>query len=116
MTNATVIARRRVAVGIVLGMAALVACKNATPAGPDAGTPSRADAGSAARPIPRIPYDPDTLLGGEVGIDHVGIAVRDLAAATRVYTEVLGFGLPQHGKLPTGIQNTNFFFAGWYFA
>jgi catechol 2,3-dioxygenase-like lactoylglutathione lyase family enzyme len=51
-----------------------------------------------------------TLLGGERGLDHVGIAVTDLDAATRTYRDVLGFNHPVEGTLPTGIHNMNYYF------
>jgi catechol 2,3-dioxygenase-like lactoylglutathione lyase family enzyme len=52
-----------------------------------------------------------SLLGGERGLDHVGIAVKDLDAATHTYEDVLGFSRPQPGKLPNGIRNVNYYFA-----
>ena len=52
-----------------------------------------------------------SLLGGERGLDHVGVAVRDLEAATRAYHDVLGFSRPIEGKLPNGIRNVNYYFA-----
>jgi choline dehydrogenase-like flavoprotein/catechol 2,3-dioxygenase-like lactoylglutathione lyase family enzyme len=53
--------------------------------------------------------DPKTLLGGELGYDHVGVAVRDLDGAARQYRK-LGFGKGKHGKLPNGLKNVNFYF------
>lgn len=50
-----------------------------------------------------------TLLGGERGLDHVGIAVRNLTDATRVYRDMLGFSRPIEGTLPNGIRNSNFY-------
>jgi hypothetical protein len=55
------------------------------------------------------PHRPGTLLGGELGLDHAAIAVRDLGAATESYRK-LGFGSPSAGKLPNGIQNVNYYF------
>src|SRR6202044_1867650 len=51
------------------------------------------------------------LLGGERGLDHVGVAVKDLDAATRAYHDVLGFDRPTEGKLPNGLRNVNYYFA-----
>jgi catechol 2,3-dioxygenase-like lactoylglutathione lyase family enzyme len=63
------------------------------------------DAGSTAQaPGP-------TLLGGERGLDHVGIAVKDLDAATHTYHDLLGFNRPSAGTLPNGIKNVNYYFA-----
>lgn len=64
---------------------------------------------------PRVPeqiknVERDSLLGGERGFDHVGIAVRELEAAGKHYAEKLGFGNPQPGKLPNGLKNINFYF------
>jgi catechol 2,3-dioxygenase-like lactoylglutathione lyase family enzyme len=53
----------------------------------------------------------DTLLGGERGLDHVGVAVKDLDLATRTYRDYLGFSNPTEGKLPNGIRNVNYYFA-----
>jgi hypothetical protein len=53
--------------------------------------------------------DPNTLLGGERGLDHVGVAVKDLAGAQAAYRK-LGFSNPQAGKLPNGLRNANFHF------
>jgi hypothetical protein len=52
-----------------------------------------------------------TLLGGERGLDHVGVAVKDLDLATHTYHDLLGFSRPIAGKLPNGIQNVNYYFA-----
>ena len=51
-----------------------------------------------------------TLLGGERGLDHVGIAVRDLDAATHTFHDLLGFDRPTAGTLPNGIRNVNYYF------
>ena len=50
------------------------------------------------------------LAGSERGLDHVGIAVQDLAAARETFQQRLGFGILEDGKLPNGIQNTNYYF------
>ena len=41
----------------------------------------------------------------------MGIAVKDLDAATHTYHDVLGFSRPTEGKLPNGIRNVNYYFA-----
>jgi hypothetical protein len=67
---------------------------------------------SARRQLPELripPHQPGTLLGGELGLDHVAIAVRDLEATQKSYQK-LGFGRPSPGKLPNGIQNANYYF------
>lgn len=51
-----------------------------------------------------------SLLGGERGLDHVGIGVKDLAAARRTFHDVLGFGAAEAGRLPNGIENVNYYF------
>lgn len=71
--------------------------------------------GTARRRIPDdVPEqitgrNPDSLLGGERGFDHVGVAVRDLQGASKAY-RALGFGDPQPGTLPNGLKNVNFYF------
>ena len=50
------------------------------------------------------------MLGGERGIDHVGVAVPDLQRARQTYQDKLGFDRPVAGKLPNGLQNINFYF------
>jgi catechol 2,3-dioxygenase-like lactoylglutathione lyase family enzyme len=52
-----------------------------------------------------------TLLGGERGLDHVGVGVRSLEHAAHTYQEVLGFSRPIEGKLGNGLQNANYYFA-----
>jgi catechol 2,3-dioxygenase-like lactoylglutathione lyase family enzyme len=52
-----------------------------------------------------------TLLGGERGLDHVGIAVTNLEYTTRLYRDTLGFSRPIEGTLPNGIRNCNFYFS-----
>ncbi len=52
-----------------------------------------------------------SLLGGERGLDHVGVAVKDLDAATHVYHDLLGFNRPVEGKLPNGLRNVNYYFS-----
>ncbi len=51
-----------------------------------------------------------SLLGGERGIDHVGVAVKDLREARQTYQQRLGFDRPISGRLPNGIDNVNFYF------
>ena len=51
-----------------------------------------------------------SLLGGEHGLDHVGIAVRDLPAARKTFHDGLGFGAMVPGKLSNGIENLNYYF------
>jgi catechol 2,3-dioxygenase-like lactoylglutathione lyase family enzyme len=58
-----------------------------------------------------VRHQPGTLFGGELGLDHVGIAVRDLGVARRVYTETLGFGAPMDGTLANGLKNVTLYFA-----
>jgi catechol 2,3-dioxygenase-like lactoylglutathione lyase family enzyme len=50
------------------------------------------------------------MLGGEHGLDHVGIAVRDLNAAKAIFHDGLGFGAMVSGKLANGIENLNYYF------
>ena len=52
-----------------------------------------------------------SLLGGERGLDHVGVAVKDLDAATHVYHDLLGSTGPVEGKLPNGLRNVNYYFS-----
>lgn len=76
---------------------------------PDAG--AAADAG-AARPEETAADEArrkNSLLGGERGLDHVGIAVAELDAARKAFLD-LGFSNPQDGVLPNGIKNVNFYF------
>jgi hypothetical protein len=64
------------------------------------------------RRLPALAIPPPksgTLLGGELGLDHVAVAVRDLDAAKATYGK-LGFAAPSPGKLPNGIQNINYYF------
>jgi catechol 2,3-dioxygenase-like lactoylglutathione lyase family enzyme len=82
----------------MLSLAACDGCRSGS------GSPHRADAASTQ------PATSATLLGGERGLDHVGIAVRDLAAATRTFRDVLGFNRPTEGTLPNGIHNMNYYF------
>lgn len=60
-------------------------------------------------PTPAAPAA-GSLLGGERGLDHVGIAVRDLAAARATFHDALGFGAAEAGRLPNGIANINYYF------
>src|SRR5437867_10041099 len=46
------------------------------------------------------------LFGNGHGIDHVGIAVRDLETAKKTYRDVLGFTLFAGGKHPNGTRNS----------
>ena len=90
-------------VALALALATTPGCSPGCHSGdPAAGSiqPASQDAGLSA-----------TLLGGERGLDHVGIAVKDLDAATHVYHDRLGFSRPVAGKLPNGIQNVNYYFA-----
>lgn len=63
----------------------------------------------AAAPADLAPAAP-SLLGGERGVDHVGLAVTDLRAAARTFQQRLGFERPIPGHLPNGIDNVNFYF------
>lgn len=54
------------------------------------------------------------LLGTVRGIDHAVIAVRDLDAAMRSYTEVLGFAVVGGGTLPGGLRNSSVPFGASY--
>src|SRR5438105_3387498 len=45
-----------------------------------------------------------TLLGRGHGIDHVGIAVRDLETAKKTYRDVLGFSVVAFGKESNGVR------------
>jgi hypothetical protein len=57
------------------------------------------------------PGDPSsTLLGGERGLDHVGLAVKDLEHTGHTYQQLLGFGHPIEGKLGNGLRNANYYF------
>jgi catechol 2,3-dioxygenase-like lactoylglutathione lyase family enzyme len=68
--------------------------------------PSKAPRGAPKRER----QDPASLLGGERGLDHVGLAVRELDEARKVYSEQLGFGGAEQGRLPNGLRNANFYF------
>jgi catechol 2,3-dioxygenase-like lactoylglutathione lyase family enzyme len=68
----------------------------------------RSDARARAAPSGELSA---TLLGGERGLDHVGIAVRNLQDATHIYRDTLGFSRPIEGRLPNGIRNSNFYFS-----
>ena len=46
------------------------------------------------------------LFGSRHGIDHVGIAVRDLETAKKTYRDVLGFAVFAGGKHPNGTRNS----------
>lgn len=71
------------------------------------GTPTT---GPAAASATANAADAGSLLGGERGLDHVGVAVKDLDAATHVYHDLLGFSRPVEGKLPNGLRNVNYYF------
>ena len=45
-----------------------------------------------------------TLLDSGLGIDHIGIFVRDLQETYRVYSEVLGFKMFPGGSFPDGVR------------
>lgn len=105
--------RWRVA-GPLLCLSAVIACKEqprSKPSGPAATSQPAAKAKSKT-PSPSQPLrgaKSDALLGAERGFDHVGVVVKDLTAAAANY-QALGFGNPQPGRLPNGIQNINFYF------
>lgn len=61
-------------------------------------------------PIDRTIDRTATLLGGERGLDHIGIAVHDLPSATHTFHDLLGFSRPTEGHLPNGIDNVNYYF------
>jgi len=46
-----------------------------------------------------------TVLGSGNGIDHVGIAVRDLETAKKTYRDVLGFAVFAFGKESHGVRS-----------
>jgi catechol 2,3-dioxygenase-like lactoylglutathione lyase family enzyme len=50
------------------------------------------------------------LFGREIGLDHFGFAVKDLGAARKTYTSLLGFNRPLSGKLPNGLENVVYYF------
>jgi catechol 2,3-dioxygenase-like lactoylglutathione lyase family enzyme len=74
----------------------------------DAGSTAGAPAGSAP---PGTDTHSGSLLGGERGLDHVGVAVKDLDAATHIYHDLLGFSRPIEGRLPNGLRNVNYYFS-----
>lgn len=51
------------------------------------------------------------ILAGGRGLDHVGVAVRDLPAARMAYADTLGFRATHESRLPTGLQNVTIWFA-----
>jgi Glyoxalase-like domain len=79
---------------------------------PNAETAQTAPPTVASQPDePPVPADPSsTLLGGERGLDHVGIGVKSLEDAAHAYQDVLGFGHPIEGRLPNGLRNMNYYF------
>lgn len=87
-------------------LCALLAATGCRRASPNPAAESDAKPRAATRGGPAA-----SLLGGERGLDHVGIAVKDLDAATHIYHDVLGFNRPTPGRLPNGIQNVNYYFS-----
>ncbi len=72
-------------------------------------------AGLAAAPRqshndPQVP----SVLGTGRGIDHVIVIIRDLEAAARTYTDVLGFTVRQGGSFPGGLRNRAVLFSSTY--
>ena len=65
--------------------------------------------GPRRRYTEQVKHDPAHVLGGEQGVDHVGVAVKDLDGARAAY-EKLGFANGQEGRLPNGLKNVNFYF------
>jgi len=47
------------------------------------------------------------VLGSGLGIDHVGVAVRDLNATVEIYRNRLGFTIADQGKHPGGTANAS---------
>ena len=95
---------------ILVALGALAGCEKkpaAAAPGPDA---AQAQPAPAAVAQTLVRHEPGRLFGGETGLDHVGVAVKDLDMAERAYTE-LGFGLGQRGTLPNGLKNLNYYFA-----
>jgi len=94
-----------------------IGCKSRTSPS-DAGLTMKIKSIKKITPLPKkrrrlddlVKHDPSSLLGGEQGLDHVGVAVKDLDGARKIYSEKLGFGSPQEGKLPNGLKNVNFYF------
>ena len=52
-----------------------------------------------------------SALGDGRGIDHIGIATKDLEGATHQYHQTLGFAAPQRTTLPNGVENSIIWFA-----
>lgn len=104
----------RSAAAVAAAAAALVAAAGCSKRSEPAATPVVAaapDAG-ALEPVQHlVRHQPGTLFGGELGLDHVGVGVRDLDVAKRVYTETLGFGAPMDGTLANGLKNVTLYFA-----
>ncbi len=90
---------------VTLLLAGLSACTRAC--GDGGSTTSSAPASATADADPRA----TSLLGGERGLDHVGVAVKDLDATTHVYHDLLGFNRPVEGRLPNGLRNVNYYFS-----
>jgi catechol 2,3-dioxygenase-like lactoylglutathione lyase family enzyme len=55
------------------------------------------------------------IFGSGHGLDHVGIAVRDLAAAKKTYRDILGFKVFGCGRLPVGTRNEIVFLESGFF-
>ncbi len=68
-------------------------------------------AGCEEKAADRRGRDSRSILAGGRGIDHVGVAVRDLPAARAAYTDSLGFRATHPSRLPTGLQNLTIWFA-----
>lgn len=107
------------AIGIVLcSLLPVLGCRKEPAPAPAAPAPDVKAAGPASAPAPRprkypepiTNRNPSSLLGGERGMDHVGIAVRDLEGARATFQNKLGFGGGQPGTLPNGLRNVNLYF------
>ncbi len=57
-----------------------------------------------------VPQKKDPIYGTDIGLDHLGIVVKDLAATKKTYTEIFGFKNATEGKLPNGLNNLVFYF------
>jgi catechol 2,3-dioxygenase-like lactoylglutathione lyase family enzyme len=94
----------RIRLALLSCVLAFSGCRCASPpaADPDGGNAPPIHGEAAA--------DPAALFGGERGLDHVGVAVRNLEEATHTYHDLLGFDRPIEGKLPNGLRNVNYYF------
>lgn len=116
--------RRRSSLPALLGLLALplwlAGCPKDAPPKPGATTkPGTTTRPGTTKPAPRpalpkpapkpAPKASADLLGGERGLDHIGVVVDDLAKARAAYGK-LGFSKGQPGRLPNGIKNVNFYF------